>query len=1427
MKKTKLRDVVRFRDDLLFDGAVDLEWLIKDKEKATLAAKSFVFHGPAYHGVTQKDVGTEHGHQLIDSATFTLNIIRRCNGAEDQPFTLAIAGYGTGKSHLALTLATLLTDPSGSTAKVILSNIEMVDSSIGQNVSQALKVLRGKALVISLNGIGNFDLASEFTRQIIFQLQSFGVDTKALDELRPRFKMAANLVQFMSEEEASGLASQCGMVSKSDLVTKLTQHDEAIYAKTYEYFSGKGITIKAIGDETVKDVLETVCRVYCGEDKPFRHVLVLFDEFGQYAEFATIRSQVAGSGVLQSLFEGIQSNSAKATFVGFIQFDLNTYVQRIPSEYRNAILRVSTRYQSADKAYLSINLETLIANLLEKKNTDALSQQFDLEQSRIESKYISEQLCSWFPRAKNHHLWTDITQFHQIIRKGCWPLSPYASWFLFHLAAEGQNLQQRSALALLGEAFRKNQDQELDNLNWEMSAVDLWSDALQSELLTAEESGSLGTITLSYANIMTRNGDSFSKNERRLLQAIVLGSKMGLIATDRDSAISALSALSGVPIFDTGKSISKLENEYNVISWDQSFKQFEILGDSVSRPVFINFLRQRANLYNEHKKSQLFVRRAEEWGSEVLVDPSCDFAENHRITTTEWRFEHVITNLEGLPQQLVLASQNWDLAYSVDKARGTIVYCYLEPSCDLEKTTIDVSKLLRDVSREFKEKALPILVVFLADEEGLLGRYLTELDILDQLNEQEKARFGNLIGSHRQKCSELFVSEIEAQIKKRYYASAFQEQLESNRLGQICVSIFERIYPKVLSFPFDGFSTARGNAADSCMALTSELLNGTLDFQTASGKPPKEKNRALEVLKNTWKIFNTDGQVSRRPAYDVARAIISEWEGQLKEKDGQLNLGTALKSVCKPPFGTNIASAGLLLGVFIRARKNDFAVIFDGQATDFTKLIGDGIFRAKALDLTKIELVILTPASAQNESEWNTLLDEWERAAGVSYKELMEFWQRAINLKTRLPLPSSHSYRYDNLAFRAKDAAGKIREVESKIDGALERIEYGTNTNDLRIWTYGGAQLKDLQDKMKNDPMFDSDSITNYNKNIENVRQLTIQDFDRWLGLQSPSGATTKDASEYERKMIVEVGKNLTKLGLDNLFEKLQQHVAKVVRNINNIAEAHELSNKIAFWILENEVTRLIRIAELRNQRDIARDFIQKVNTMNKKVPLPEMDITKDRLSVFIENLKIREHEINERFEKILNRRFRVESLDELIQEVTDLEPVYEGCDKDLSDLRLMRRALHFYSDAMKQLSSDTLNESEYESLAKTLTEKCKSEFGSSDEIPWPSEKTMPTIIKYLSEARESKGRIWIEEIEPLVESINSLGIEEANNLFNKLSNPPAVITVMQRKKIALLYGKIERRLNELKIEWLVVQYNQLEEFSRKKFLQQIGIVKQ
>lgn len=48
---SRLGDIIRFRDDKLFQGAVDISWFSRDRERSQAAAASFVFHGPRYHGV--------------------------------------------------------------------------------------------------------------------------------------------------------------------------------------------------------------------------------------------------------------------------------------------------------------------------------------------------------------------------------------------------------------------------------------------------------------------------------------------------------------------------------------------------------------------------------------------------------------------------------------------------------------------------------------------------------------------------------------------------------------------------------------------------------------------------------------------------------------------------------------------------------------------------------------------------------------------------------------------------------------------------------------------------------------------------------------------------------------------------------------------------------------------------------------------------------------------------------------------------------------------------------------------------------------------------------------------------------------------------------------------------------------------------------
>ena len=766
-----LKDIVGFRGDRLFNGAVNIDWFNSDASRTRAAAEAFVFHGPAYHGVSQDDVGVSHGHRLQDTASYARSLIRRCYGIEEQPFALAIAGYGTGKSHLGLSLAALLRDPEGDVAEAVLASVDLADEGIGSEIRAILSEANQPCLVVALNGMQNFDLTTEVTRQILQQLKLAELDTRPLDNLRPRFAQAANLIRMAATntDVVSALMDACEAKTVEDVLEKLEQQDESVYREVHEVLAARSIKITALGGESIQDVIDVVSREYCGIDKHYRCIVVLFDEFGRYTEFATVRSHIAGSGVLQDLFEGVQANADRVCFTGFIQFDLNAYVQRVAPEQRNEILRYVTRYQSANRVYLSINLETLIASLIEKKKPVELAHRFDGDEARNDSDAIIANVLRWFPQSQNHRLWSDAEQFHTVVRKGCWPLSAYSTWFLFHFAAAGKHLQERSALALLGDVFERYDSLPLPgNTQWSLAPVDFWSDPLQQELITSEEGGQQGSITHAYASVTAKHGTQIGEDLTGLLRAVVLASKMGMKASDKGDAIEALSKLSGLKSSLADKGIQQLQDEYNVLEWDDSFKQFDILGDAVPRTQFLSYVRQRvASIYDESGKAALFASKATTW-CDLLGDLDCDFAEENKITTREWHYTGVTSNLDVLAMQLKLAAEDWSQALAVDESRGTIIYCYIEPSRDPEVVAADAKTLLRTAALQSKASAVPILMVLLWDEDGVLGQSLAELAVLDaSVSEDDRARFGNLIPAHQEKVRAVVRSQVESMLKRR------------------------------------------------------------------------------------------------------------------------------------------------------------------------------------------------------------------------------------------------------------------------------------------------------------------------------------------------------------------------------------------------------------------------------------------------------------------------------------------------------------------------------------------------------------------------------------------------------------------------------------------------------------------------------------
>ena len=138
--------------------------------------------------------------------------------------------------------------------------------------------------------------------------------------------------------------------------------------------------------------------------------MILFDEFGRYLEFSVQKPHVAGSGALQQLFECVQANRDGVFLLCFIQYELKAYISRVAPELREDLSRYVTRYDSLRKVRLSTNLETLIANLFEKKDKVVLEKQ--LENTGFESNLVQTLIRNGF-KLENHALWVDEDEFNR------------------------------------------------------------------------------------------------------------------------------------------------------------------------------------------------------------------------------------------------------------------------------------------------------------------------------------------------------------------------------------------------------------------------------------------------------------------------------------------------------------------------------------------------------------------------------------------------------------------------------------------------------------------------------------------------------------------------------------------------------------------------------------------------------------------------------------------------------------------------------------------------------------------------------------------------------------------------------------------------------------------------------------------------------
>lgn len=1415
---TCLGDIIRFRDDKLFQGAVDISWFYRDRDKARAAAAAFVFHGPRYHGVRQQE--GYHEHRLTDTASFACSILSQACGKGDQPFKMAVAGYGTGKSHLALALAELLHAPESPTGQAVLESIVASDGGLGQECRILLNEQSKPSLVIALNGMSEFPLVSEILRRAIDALRADGLDSTPVENVRPRFARLASLIENLNQQRTQKICLEAGKSDLQSLVAALREEqDEATYKAAVLYLEQEGIPFEIGQSGSLPELFQLLVEMYCGIDKPYKNIVILFDEFGKYLEFAIGKPYIAGTNALQELFESVQRNDTSICFVGFIQFELKAYLQRLNAEYRNEAQRYITRYDNAEKVYLSTNLETLIANLIEKTDRDYIDEHFaSIADSTIETTHYY--LRHFFPASQNSTAWQEQGIFSRVICRGCWPLSPFALWVIYSLATESRFLQGRSALSLLKELFVSLADKPTDSLpRGGIPASSLLTSGLREELLSSEKSGNQGAITYALESVLNRHAERLSESSIAILKAIVIAAKLIMKADDRADAVKGLGWLCGLSPDVVQKELAYLQFESNIIEWDESLCCFDILSDAIPKTQFISFLHQRRlNEYDDHKQAKLFVNAIAKLTDKLAQDIETDFGELHAIKTREWRFTPQKTHIDFVAPVLNEILATWPQRTGHDEAKGTILFCYAGHEMALEDAMIQLQKELRAALTQHNVQCAPVFIILLHDVDGQLGTILAEYDILQNLSKAEREKFANLVSSHEESLRKHAEKIVHQLIKQRNWVTSLRGELPQ-RLSSVGRALFECVYTEALPFSMDGFSTVNGNGHKTAYDFVRKLFHNKLTYDDVQTMPSMEKNRAITLFRTDWNIFSPSGAIKKSPS--VLQKIFRRWDAACHAGLAVSDMYAAL--LC-PPFGMNNISALLLIGVYLAARQS-FLHIHDGENTLAVREWATMVLpeRRKKLkpQLFGTARLFLTEEST---SQWPEFLDEWN--ACTSYRELCEFSARAIDLRKQCPITQVEDLEmYQELQKKSDYAYREVKDFVSLKKKAEEQLELAEAKENLALYLYSTANFGKLLSKIEAAPgCWPPKYGAKFEQRFGQMRQNVAAAFPRWLETLAPA-TDTLDAIAAFKEQMEKFRAKLLAIHLEDEADTLNKYTKAACKNVETLGQYRAEIRNAEAWLQESKATYTSQpIDSLRQTRELAKAHAKALALIAQNKAFEGLSDLREHVSEHQKNLELHLKNLENHAKILLNPVFgNMEDIQDHQSKLARLEQICSRQDaQDVADLKYV---LDWLLSRWKELRND--GSLDAATLVARL-EHFKAELAT--QIAEKELSLDATVLHTLAtadirKARRERSALWLADARSKCENISHMTTEQATALYTWLHTEPAYLTEQDKTILKQLRDQLYAHLAQQKMEWLMQEFSTLPREQQKVLFERLRLL--
>lgn len=1144
----KIGDLVNFHNEKFFEGAVQLRWVHERESQAQLAASAFVFHGPRYHGAGEAEGdGFTGGYRLKDSASFVSDLLGSIHnglqGEEVNPYWLVVAGYGSGKSHLALTCATLLGDPQGETAQKIFANIVQADAAIGTKVQKDLARLVRPVLVLALDGMSGFHLGNALSQAVFSQLRRFGVDAGAIRALSPRFQSAEQFVERNFSFRVERFAQYLPGMTAQDICAGLADNDETIYsAVDTVYAEANGSPIPMVGQESAQELINTLCDVYCGIDGAFSSVVILFDEFGRYLEYAAEKPQLAGDAALQQLFQGVQDNGTKVRFIGLIQYELKAYLKRFGSADLRQLQRYITRFDSAQKWYLSTNLETIFAHMIGKKQAE-LEHVWQQADAPTAWKMSWQKMRACLPGYERYPVWNDAERFTRVIAQGCWPLHPLATWFL---TRQRDVVQSRSALTFIKEMIDRIAGEPALSSGRlrQVSAAELVLGSMLPELISAErETGSTVSETLQV--LLEKFQAHLSGEQRLVLVGVAILEKMRIGKQSQEDMDCLLCEATALPADVLAIALMALSQELGALEWNRDLGQYELIADASTRGQFQQWLRKKQAVLSRDAISDLFVRRGA--ADTELGDVVTDFAQRHNISTSEWRFEALFSVSSILEKSIKRAFQEWAQAIIPADAKGKLIYIYLHPEEDVALVEAAASAVMQSELARYGYDAAPVWLIVIADRQGRVAEHIGRLYLFDEfISVEERERFRRFVPDERERSSGVLKEIVEETIRERIYWIAGLPVVPVGRLKKVGEEIFTYVYPLALPFPFDGFATAAGGGPADCAQLTRSLIAHQVEGSWVQAQPRRLQNRVHVSLVSSWMVLPPSGKLTEPAELKVRLAY--QWLQKSHQDDPKRNLLQSYKALIAPPYGMNAASAGLLLGLMLGGNHPPRRIEREGVMAASGDWVNDA-FPAKRgghyLEQTILEQSTVRFLSDDAEGRWRDLLGRWE--GEQNYQIIGTLADEADRMHRIDPRPEVLDGLYFHLRERSDQALQHLLSMHKKLEDCERGVEMAARKGNVGEFLRIGSMLVLQRQLMEADSCWSAVYVENYAALLATLHEFLAPHLRNWMACQGcHNAAQVSDFRHLMRKAV----ESLKLLGFESDARELEQQMMQSITQV-------------------------------------------------------------------------------------------------------------------------------------------------------------------------------------------------------------------------------------------------------------------------------------